>query len=354
MADTDRDQRTEDATARRLDRERAQGNVAYSREVSSALLLLGFVSALRIFGEDVAAPLRGAFRSALSLESASLVTVGGYAAAFSRIAGPALFPAALLLISAAAVAAFAGFGQLGVSFDMERLGVRWSKLNPIAGFGKLFNRRALMTVFTGAAKVAVVARLAWDSVSEVATALSAAPVVSLKHASGLVLEAALDLGFRVGLFLAALATFDFFWKKFLYKRDTRMTKQEVKEEHKQEEGDAAVKGEIKRRMRALARQKMIGDVKKASVVIRNPTHFAVALRYDKKEEFAPRLLAKGADKLALRIIAEAEKHKVPVVSKPEVAREIFRTVKVGAMIPPVLYKAAAAILAYVARRRRAA
>lgn len=354
MSDVDRDERTEEATARRLARERSQGNIPYSREVSAALLLLVFLAALRMYGGEVAGPLRAAFRVALALDGATRVGSGGWLALLAEYAGPALLPAGGILLAAAVVAAVAGFGQAGVAFDSERLRLRWNKLNPVAGFGRIFNRRSLVAALSGLLKIAAVLVLARGAVEDVATALAAAPVASLGQAAGLVFDAALNLGFRVGALLAALAVFDFFWKRFLYKKDVRMTKQEVKEEHKQEEGDAAVKGEIKRRMRALARRRMIADVKKATVVVRNPTHFAVALRYDRRQEPAPRLLAKGADRLALRIIAEAEKHRVPVVSKPEVAREIYRVVKVGSVIPPVLYKAAAAILAYVARRRKGA
>jgi len=146
---------------------------------------------------------------------------------------------------------------------------------------------------------------------------------------------------------------DVFFQRFIFAKDSMMSKHEVKEENKQAEGDPQMKVKIKQRQREIARAKMIRDVKKAAVVIRNPTHFAVALQYERGEDVAPRCVAKGQDHIALRIVAEAEKHKVPVVSKPELARELFRVVRVGHTIPQALYKAVAAVLAFVLRKKQA-
>jgi flagellar biosynthesis protein FlhB len=353
MAETDKDERTEDATARRLDRERSRGNLPYSKEASAAALLLVFVLALRFSGEALTEPIKAAFEGALSLRGGAAPKGDVLDIAFHLVA-PALLPAGAALLLAAVVVAATGFGQAGISFSSERLEFKPEKLNPISGIKRVFSFRSVGTVAFGAAKIAVVGWLAYGAIAEVAAAFSAVPIASLGAAADAALDGCLKLALRVGLFLAAFASADVAWRRFSYKKDLRMTKQEVKDEHKQEEGDAHVKGEIKRRMREIAKQKMIRDVRKATVVVRNPTHFAVALRYDRRYEEAPRVLAKGADGLALRIIAEAEKRGVPVVSRPEVAREIYRTVKLGKTVPPALYKAAAALLAYVAKKRRRA
>jgi flagellar biosynthetic protein FlhB len=169
----------------------------------------------------------------------------------------------------------------------------------------------------------------------------------------MITDSALSMAFRVGVFLLVIGLADVFLQRFIFARDTMMSKQEVKDENKQAEGDPQMKGRIKQRQRDIARAKMIRDVKKAAVVIRNPTHFAVALQYERGRDAAPRCLAKGQDHIALRIISEAERHKVPVVSKPELARELFRVTKVGHTIPEALYKTVAAVLAFVFRKKQA-
>jgi flagellar biosynthetic protein FlhB len=354
MSDADRDERTEEATGRRLDRERSKGNVPYSKEISAAALLIAFVAVLRAAGADLVTALADSYRAALSLRAASRVVDGGLSGLALEIAAPALLPAAAGLFASGVVAAAAGFFQVGFSIESERLGLKFERLNPVAGFGRLFGAQSWAALGSGLLKIVVVSKLAYDALSDAARDLALAPAASLAEAAAATLDAALVFAARVGVFLVVYAGAHVLWRRFAYKRDLRMTKQEVKDEHKQDEGDPAAKAEIKRRMRELARRKMMNDVKKADFVVRNPTHFAVALRYDRKLEHAPRVLAKGADALALRIIAEAEKRGVPVISKPEVARELYRTVRVGEQIPPALYKAAAALLAFVSRKKRRA
>ena len=354
MSDAERDERTEEATGRKVDREQSKGNVAYSREISAAALLLAFVALLRSAGGDLMAALFDSFRAAFSLRAGSQIVDGGVAGVALEIAVPALIPAAVGLLIAGVVAAASGFFQIGFSISSERLEFRWSRLNPVAGFGRLFSVASLGTLGTGLLKIIMVGKLAYDALIDTATALALAPAASLLEAAGTVFEASLTFAARVGIFLGVFAGGHVLWRRYSHKRDLRMTKQEVKDEHKQDEGSPEAKAEVKRRMRELSRQKMMQDVKKADLVVRNPTHFAVAIRYDRTKENAPRVLAKGKDGLALRIIAEAEKHKVAVISKPEVARELYRVVKVGHVIPPALYKAAAALLAFVARKKRRA
>ncbi|HYC76486.1 MAG TPA: EscU/YscU/HrcU family type III secretion system export apparatus switch protein, partial [Planctomycetota bacterium] len=339
---------------RRLEQASAKGQVAYSKDAGAAMLLLTVVGALHLGGDDLVAGLRGAFRTALALEGWVNVADGGLGEIVRRAAVPALIPAGVLLGLAFAAALAVGLAQNGVSVNFERLQLRWERVDPTKGFGKLFNKRSLMTLVVSAAKVAIVARVAWSAVAESAAAFAAAPVVSVGVAASVLGAAALKLCLRVAMFLAALALFDVFWQRFSHKKSLMMSKQEVKDEHKQQEGDGRVKSEIKRRMKQMARQRMMRDVRTATVVIRNPTHFAVALRYERGKDSAPRVVAKGKDFLALRILAEAEKHKVPCVARPELARELYRAVKLGAFIPAGLFKAVAAVLAYVLSKRRVA
>ncbi len=160
---------------------------------------------------------------------------------------------------------------------------------------------------------------------------------------------AMDLALRTGLVLLLVAAIDYAYQKWQYEREMRMSKQEVKDEKKMTDGNPEVQSRIRRVQIAMARRRMLSDVKKADVVVRNPTHFAVALKYDPKEHAAPVVLAKGADYLAKRILEIAKKHKVPTVHEPPLARTLYTTVEVGKMIPPKLYRAMAKILVHVMR-----
>jgi flagellar biosynthesis protein FlhB len=164
-------------------------------------------------------------------------------------------------------------------------------------------------------------------------------------------QATLDVGLRIAVLLVVLAALDYAYQRWQYERDMRMTKQEVKDEHKMIEGNPEVEARIRRMQYALARRRMLADVKKADVVIRNPTHYAVALRYAAQKSAAPLVLAKGAGYLALRIIEIARKHNVPMVHEPPVAQALYKSVNVGDIIPPQLYRAVAKILVHIYRLR---
>jgi flagellar biosynthetic protein FlhB len=346
-------EKTELATARRLEDLSAKGQFPYSRELAAALLLFLIAGTLKIAGASVTGPITRLFEHCFSLDLArhvSLTSIQGVlataATATFSIVGP-------LLVLAFGVAAAAGYLQVGVSFNAQRLRFRWERLDPAAGMRKLFNVRSLLPLAFSLAKLASVGAIAWLTVADV---LRRAPELTLAEIGPLariVADAALSMAFRVGVFLLVIGMIDVFYQRFTFMKDSMMSKHEVKEESKQAEGDPQMKSRIKQRQREIARAKMIRDVRKAAVVIRNPTHFAVALKYERGVDAAPRCVARGQDHIALRIVAEAERHRVPVVSRPELARELFRVTKVGAPIPEALYKAVAAVLAFVLRRKQA-
>ncbi len=346
------DDRTELATGRRLDDLAGKGQFAYSKEVSGALTLFIIAAALSATGSDLVDPLRSMFIRCFSLEDHQQIAVAGVATfLFDTSLRSGLVIAPLLLV-AFTVVLVSGFFQIGLRIDTGRLAFRWERLDIAAGFKRILKPGGFVPLSYALAKLIAVGWITWGVAEPLVMNSGGLAQVPLRDLIALLTDAALRMAFRVGTFLLLIAGFDFFFQRWKFSKDTMMTKHEVKEENKQAEGDPVMKGKIKSRQREIARSKMIRNVRKATVVIRNPTHFAVALKYERGVDGAPRVVAKGQDFLALRIIAEAEKHKVPVVSKPEVARELYRTVKVGNVVPETLYKAVAAILAFVLRQKQ--
>lgn len=346
----DRDERTEQATPRHLEELAKKGQVAYSRELPAAVLLFLVAGAFRLLGSDVVEPLLALFRKGLSLGWNEMVAEQGIGALLTETtlaAGVLILP---LLLTAFATVALCGFLQVGFSFETDRLEWKWERLDVVANAARLFSVKSVVALLLALVKLLIVAWIAWDTVTTLIPDPTRLASMHVRDLAALTADLCLTLAMKTGLFLVVIGGADFFWQRWSFLRDAMMTKQQVKEEHKQQEGDGQVKGRIKQRQREIARMRMMQDVKTATVVIRNPTHFAVALRYVRGKDPAPRVVAKGADLIALRIIAEAGKHGVPCIARPEVARELYRTVKIGGYVPASLFKAVAAILAYVLRR----
>jgi flagellar biosynthesis protein FlhB len=346
-------EKSELATSRRLEDLSAKGQFPYSRELAGALLLFLIAGALKVSGDSIGMPMMRLFQHCFSLESAADITFGAVPGLFWQLGRVVLGIVGPLLLLAFSIVLVAGYLQVGVSFNGQRLQWRWERLNPIAGARKLCNIRSALPLLMSLAKLTAVGWIAWTTIKSVVQRSPELLQVELGPLSNMITDASLSMAFRVGIFLLVIGLIDVFWQRFTFMKDTMMSKHEVKEESKQAEGDPHTKSRIKQRQREIARAKMLRDVRKAAVVIRNPTHFAVALKYERGVDAAPKCVAKGQDHIALRIIAEAEKHKVPVVSKPELARELHRVVKVGSTIPEALYKTVAAVLAFVLRRKQA-
>ncbi len=346
----DRDERTEQATARHLEDLSKKGQVAYSRELPAAILLFLIAGTFRALGGDIVEPLLGIFRKGLSLGWDHLVSEQGIGALLTDFAMASAMIVLPLLLVAFGTCALCGFLQVGFSIQPERLEWRFERLDVIANFSRLWSMKSIVVLALSLMKILIVGWIAFDTVTSKIPDPGRLASMNIRDLSAITADLCLTLAMRTGLFLLIIGAIDYFWQRWSFNQDAMMTKQQVKEEHKQQEGDGQVKSRVKQRQREMARMRMMQEVKTATVVIRNPTHFAVALRYTRGKDPAPRIVAKGADLIALRIIAEAGKHGVPCIARPEVARELYRTVKIGGFVPASLFKAVAAILAYVLRR----
>lgn len=341
------EEKTEEATPHRLQEVRRKGQAVRSNDLSTALVLLAVIPFLysqrEVFWRRMAR-LLGWFLSCprQDLDADTLRAL--------------LYPAlrdvgwlvAILFGLAAAVGLAANFAQVGFLFTTENVKPRLENLDPVKGWQRLFSRRSLVELFKALAKVLLTGAVVWQIVQ--------GKFYDLLFTMDTNLVQVIDIGSRITLRVAlgalaiflAIAVVDYLFQRREFLKNLRMTKAEVKEELKQTEGDPLVRSRLREKQRQLARHRMMHAVPQATVVITNPTHLAVALRY-KEEEGAPRVVAKGAGDIARRMVQVARENRVPVVHNPPVAQALYRQVELGQEIPVELYQAVAEILAHIYR-----
>ncbi len=343
-------ERTLPATPRRRQRARERGQVARSPDLSAAAGFLaasaGLSAGLRLGGGSLmgwATTLWGQMPSSgLDIRgSMSLFTAGAWA--FARLAGPALGAAAL-------GSAAAGLAQTGLVVSLQPLAPDLGRLSPVAGLQRVFSRRALVEFGKALVKLAAMVGLVWGPADHLIQTLVGGGQ-NPDAAAQLTFTTAQTLLFRGGLGLLVVGAADYFYQRYELDVTLRMTREEVRQEMRESEGDPALRARRRRRQREMARRRMLAEVRRADVVVTNPTHFAVALRYDSRKMSAPTVVARGADFMAERIKAIARAAGVLVVENPPLARGLFRATKVGQHVPASLYRAVAEVLAYVWRVR---
>jgi flagellar biosynthetic protein FlhB len=348
-------ERTETATPKRRNEARKRGQVAKSADLASVTVLLGALLGLRAFGVGSAHVVRTYFVEALThlddtrispqLLEQHVVTMG--LVLFHAI-GPLLALSAVLGIAA-------NWVQTGPVWATERLRLNLQALNPLNGMSRLFNPNSLVNLVKSIYKMAVIGYVAIVTMQASYPQLVMAARFDLGEAAGLVAETAYRMALRVAAAMLVMSALDYFYQRYSHEKSLRMTKDEVKQEMKNADGDPRIKARIRARQRQIARKRMMDAVPMADVVITNPTHYAVALKYSADENEAPVVVAKGADFLALRIREIAQMADVPIVENPPLARALYRLVDVDREIPSDLYAAVAEVLAFVYqidRRRR--
>ncbi len=347
MAEQDMADRTEQATAKRIQDARKRGQVPRSPELGAAAVTIAGGAGLYALGAGLSEGLAGMMRSGLSIQSASGLKDSDMATALSVALLDALWTLAPLLGLLFVAAVIAPLTIGGWNFSTGALGFKFDRLSPFSGFKRMVSARGWMEIVKSLGKFSVVALitvlLLWNRADDF-VALAAQPLeTAIGNAAFLCAESLLVLA--AGLVLIALIDVPFqLWQ---YHRDLRMTKNEIREETRDSEGSPEVKSRVRSAQQAIARRRMMQEVPTANVVITNPLHFAVALRYDEKRMSAPILVAKGADEIARRIREVAVEHKIPMVEAPPLARVLYRAVDLGAEVPSVLYSAVAQVLSYV-------
>ncbi len=355
MAEHDNDQeRTEQATEKRLREAREKGDVPRSRDLSAALVVLAGTGTLLALRPWLGEHLRNLMRIGLDYgrdQAMGGASIGTAVSAAGSEALKLLAPVfGVAMLAALLSPALAG----GFAFSTEALKPKPERLNPIEGMKKLVSLRGLVELGKSLLKViligGVLSMVLWDSRGK----LLGSGRGDVQDGIG----AALDvIGHAALLFAGALAVVglaDMLWQRFDYARRMRMTRQEQRDEHKETEGNPEIRSRVRGMQQQMAQRRMMQAVPKADVVVMNPSHFAVALRYDSDNMRAPRVVAKGLDLVAQRIRSIATQHEVPLVTAPPLARALYHTTRIGQEIPAALYAAVAQVLAYVYRVHEAA
>ncbi|SFB57299.1 flagellar biosynthetic protein FlhB [Cohnella sp. OV330] len=342
-------EKTEKGTAKKHSDARQKGQVAKSAEIASSFILVATVSVLMAIGpffrERVLALFGDIFRRQMTME----VTDANVMGLFANYVLQLLLILAPILIVTIIVALGANYVQVGWLFTTQPLQPKFSKLNPLSGLKNLFGMRSIVEFLKSSLKLIAVGIIVYLTIWAEHDKIMSLAYVPVEDIFSYVASLTVRLGLLVGVTLFILAIADYFYQKYEYEKSLRMSKQDIKDEHKNSEGDPLIKGKIKEKQRRLALMRMMQEVPKADVIITNPTHFAVALQYDASKMDAPRVIAKGQDYLALRIRQIAKENGVLTMENKPLARALYQRTDIGDAVPADLFQAVAEVLAYVYR-----
>ena len=342
------EEKTEEPTSKKKSDARKKGNIPRSKDMTAALTLLGAITLLKYIGPYMARQTIAFMVKVYEQDFADVIAPNGKEVVpfilgwFMRV-GAVILPFLLLMCLVGYVV---NLLQVGFLITFEQLKFNLKKLNPVAGLKRIFSTRNLVMLVMNLAKLAVVMTVAWYTVfhelQNVITMVGMETVGTFAYTTGVVLS----LAQRLAILLLALGLIDFYYQKWKHNKDLKMTKQEVKEEFKQMEGDPTVKQKRRQKQMQMAMQRMMQEVPQAEVVVRNPTHFAVAISY-KPGMAAPIVVAKGKDRMAEKIIEQARAAGVPLVENPPLARQLYKIVEIGDQIPEELFATVAEVLTSV-------
>jgi len=349
MAKSTGQERTEQPTTKRMNKARKEGQIAQSKELCSAFTLITLLLMLCLFGPTLLRFFLSQLRQGLSCRYDVMAETGGFAVFFNEIVIKSILvtcPVFLALV----VAGIAGSIALsGWNYSPKAIKLKFDVLNPVSGLKKLVSVRSLITLILSILKLVFVGSIVYfylrDKLEALVVLRWAWSMQILAQIAGLIVGVVL----RICIAVFILAVADAIYQRWKWKDDLKMTKQEKKDERKQEEGSPQVKRRIRQAQFELFRKRMLQEVPKASVVLVNPTHVAVALQYDNETMDAPVVVAKGADYLSEKIREIARAYGVPIIRRPELARTIYSTVEVGQPIPESLFVAVAEVLAMIYR-----
>jgi flagellar biosynthesis protein FlhB len=350
MAD-DRDptQQTEEPTQRRLEQAHEHGDQVKSIEVQTLILLFGGTLAIAVFGQSTAMKLAHLFNMFISEPDRMATDGNALMAMFRALLGQLLIILGPVFVMLMAFGLGSNLAQNRPRFTPERIKPDFSKLSLVNGFKRMFGIDGIAMLFKGLLKIGIVGLAIWTQVWPARSGLEAVLDQSPAAVAGDMTRLMFHMLIAALAAVAAIAAADYLLQRHEFTKRNRMSKQEIKEEFKETEGDPQIRARIRQIRNERSRKRMIANVRKATVVITNPTHYAVALQYEQGKTPAPLCLAKGADAVALRIREEAKKYDIPIVENPPLARALFASVEVDEQIPSEHYKAVAQVIGYVLR-----
>jgi len=343
------EEKTEKATPKKRREAREKGQVFQSKEVNSAIILILSFFALKLFGGYIIEKLLNFITVIYDnyILDTDLFTIQGANLLMLRcisfiaiLIGPVVM---VIFLTGLTV----NFAQVGFLFTTKTLEFKLSKLNPIEGFKRIFSKKSIVELLKSFLKIFVIGYVVYSYVQKqmdvIFNVIDMNTESIVTNIGGLVV----GIGLRAGGILIVLSVFDYAYQWWDHEKNLKMSKQEIKEEYKQTEGDPLIKSKIKEKQRQIAMRRMMQDVPKADVIITNPTHYAIALKYDKDKFAAPYIIAKGKDLVAQNIKKIASENDVPMVENKPLAQMLYKNVEIGEVIPEELYQAVAEVLAYV-------
>ena len=351
-------EKTEPATEKKLSDARKEGQVAKSRELGQAFALLALFLVLKLWGASIGHNFLNSFRLNYTRMKEMTTLVGGEISVkdFCRLLNTNILQMALMVapvfIAAFVIAIVTDIFQVKWAPTTKPLRPKFSKINPLSGFKRIFSKEKLLELAKSLLKLFILGYMAYSTIKGQFAVLFALFDMELISAIGVIGNIAVNLGLKISAVYIVIGFADYGYQKWKFAEDMKMTKQEVKDEWKNTEGDPAVKGQQKARMREASRRRMMQAVPSADVVITNPTHFAVAVKYDVTVFDAPYVVAKGEDFLAARIKEKAAEAGVDIVENKPLARMLYYNVDLGSPIPPELYQTVAEILAAIYNARK--
>ena len=351
MADDSDLDKSEQPTDSKLKKAKEKGQIPRSRELTSLMILLVGIMLFWIMGTNFVSKLKTIIQQAMLVAHRTdddkqiifnlinLLTAGFWA----------ILP---IFVGLVIVAIIAPLSVGGLLFSLQSIKPNLGKLNPISGFKRLFSLRIFSELFKSILKVVLIAFAAALFLIHQFPNMLALPSMYLNNALSQVMQLLIYASLLIVLALIPMVGFDIFYQIWSNLKKLKMSKQEVKDEFKEQEGNPQIKGRIRQMQQAMARRRMMKDVPKANVIVTNPTHYAIALQYDEKTMSAPKILAKGTDSIASKIKQIAQEHQIPQLEAPPLARALYRHGEIGKSIPAELYAAVAQILAWVYQLKR--
>lgn len=345
-------EKTEKATPKKRQDARKKGQIAKSQDVSAALILF-FVFLLFLFtGGLLKEQMLAIITTTLNEYMLWDITEANIHKMFIDYTIRALYFVAPIMVTVAVIGIASNFMQFGFLFSTETIQFKLDKLNPITGAKRIFSMRAIVELFKSILKISIVGTgafaILWMNFDQVLVLSQKSVGASL----ALISKVTVQMGLVVSILLIILSVFDYAYQRYEHEKSLRMSKQDIKDEYKNMEGDPKIKSKIKEKQRQMAMQRMMQEIPKADVVITNPTHYAVVLKYDESKADAPIVVAKGVDYLALKIKQIAKNHDIITIENRPLARALYAQTEIGDVIPEQFFKAVAEILAYVYRLKR--
>lgn len=345
-------EKTEQATPRRRSEARKEGRIPKSVDLTSAAVLVAILVGLKLLGPEIWNVWERLFENDFATITIKPLTDQDLFHLFANQLGFAIRTGGPIMALAVLFGVVVSVAQIGPGFWPNLLVPDFSRVGLISGFSRLFSTRSLVEAGKSLVKLGIVGSVVWSVIHGMANEVANLASVDIQSLPSVVGGMAFQIGIDISIMMLVLSVLDFFFQRYDFEKSIRMSREEIKQEMKQQEGDPIVKSAIRQRGRKLAMKRMMQEVPKADVVVTNPTHFAVALLYDASRMNAPIVLAKGQDELAQKIKEIATDSGIPMVENRPVAQALYKNVEVGRIVPAELYQAVAEILAYVYRLKQ--